>query len=331
VTTVAAKRRRKAAVRQARQSSRPPKKVKAKGIWSVGDRIGLGMAWVSGILLCVIAASITIFMAWKGVQYVTWDVITSSPEASLEQSKTGGFLDPIIGTLLLTVLGGLIATPVGVAVALWLTEYGRPSPLARFVEAGVEVIAGTPSIVLAIFGLLIYQQGVMAPFSFTADGGEVFGRSFFAAGAAMSLIALPFVVGGTREGLNSIPKHIREASYALGKDKASTIRRVLLPSARRGIATGSTLGIARIAGDTAVVVVLLGASLQIAPEGNIPGIDVLKGTGSTLTSYVYQNSPAGEGNAPEKAYAAAFVLLLIIILLNLIVNRIAKKGQKVWG
>ena len=80
-----------------------------------------------------------------------------------------------------------------------------------------------------------------------------------------------------------------------------------------------------------MVVVLLGASLQLAPEGTMFGIDVLKGTGSTLTSYVYQNSPAGEGNAPEKAYAAAFVLLMIVIGLNLTVNRITRKGKQQWG
>ncbi len=106
---------------------------------------------------------------------------------------------------------------------------------------------------------------------------------------------------------------------------------MLLPSARSGIATGSTLGMAQIAGDTAVVVVLLGASLQLSPEGTLPGLDVLKGTGSTLTSYVFQNSPAGEGNAPEKAYAAAFVLLMIVIGLNLIVNFITRKGKQQWG
>ena len=324
-----ATKRRKAAARRARPPK--PKRVRANDSWSIGDRIGLGMAWVCGIMLCVIAFGIIAYMAWKGVSFINWEIISTSPEASLEQSKTGGFLDPIIGTLLLTVLGAAIATPVGVGIAIWLTEYGRPSALARFVEAGIEVIVGAPSIVLAIFGLLVFQQGFMSPFSFTADGGEVFGRSFLAAGAVMSLIALPFVVGGTREGLNSIPKHIREASYALGKDKASTIRRVLLPSSRSGIATGSTLGMAQIAGDTAVVVVLLGASQQISPEGGIPGLDVLKGTGSTLTSYVFQSSPAGEGNAPDKAYAAAFVLLSVVILLNLFVNRITKKGQHVWG
>jgi phosphate transport system permease protein len=164
--------------------------------------------------------------------------------------------------------------------------------------------------------------------SFTAAGGAVFGRSFLTAGAMMSLIALPMVFAATREGLQSIPLHIREASYALGKTKAATIRRVLLPSVKANISTGAALGMGRIAGDTAIIVVLLGASLTLDPEGNVPGLDVLKGTGSTLTSYVYNNSPAGEGNAPQKAYAAAFVLLLIVLALNFAVDLIARSGAK---
>ena len=203
--------------------------------------------------------------------------------------------------------------------------------LARAVESGVEIVAGTPSIVLAIFGLLIFQQTFMGLFSFTAEGGSVFGRSFITAGVMMSLVAIPMVIGATREALMSIPRHVREASYALGKDKATTIRRVLLPSARSGIATGATLGMGRIAGDTAIVVILLGASMTIEPESDIPGLGLLRGTGSTLTSYVYNNSPAGEGNAPEKAYAAAFVLLLIVIFLNSIVSLIGRKNKVQWS
>ena len=86
----------------------------------------------------------------------------------------------------------------------------------------------------------------------------------------MSLIALPLVVGSTREALQAIPSHVREASYALGKDRASTIRRVLIPGARRGIATGATLGMGRIAGDTAIVVILLGATLTNQGVGSFP-------------------------------------------------------------
>ncbi|MBN8870135.1 MAG: phosphate ABC transporter permease PstA [Solirubrobacterales bacterium] len=297
--------------------------------WSISDRVGLAAAWACGIALCVAAASIVGFMAWKGVQYLQLEMLTSSPEASMDQSKSGGFLDPLVGTLLLTVIGIAIAIPVGVGIAVWLTEYGRPAGLARLVESGVEVVAGTPSIVLAIFGLLVFQQTFMGIFSFTAEGGSVFGRSFLTAGSMMALIALPLVIGSTREALNSIPRHVREASYALGKDKASTIRRVLLPSARSGIATGATLGMGRICGDTAIVVVLLGASMQTTPESGPLGL--LRGTGSTLTSYVYNNSPSGEGNAPEKAYAAAFVLLMIVLLLNFAVGLIGKRNKPQWN
>jgi phosphate transport system permease protein len=122
---------------------------------------------------------------------------------------------------------------------------------------------------------------------------------------------------------------VREASYALGKTKATTIRRVLLPSIRPSIASGLVLGMGRIIGDTAIVVVLLGATLRIEGVGGPPVLSTLRGTGSTLTSYIYQNSPAGEGNAPEKAYAAAFVLLMLVIALNAIVTRLSRGGESV--
>ena len=235
---------------------------------------------------------------------------------------------PSVNSGTLSIIGIAIATPVAVGTAIWLVEYGRPRGLARAVESAIEVLAGTPDIVFAIFGLLLFQNGLFAWMSFKAQGGAVFGRSFLTAGAMMSLIALPMVFGATREGLMAIPRHVREASYGLGKTKIATIRRVLLPAVKPNIGTGAALGMGRIAGDTAVVVILLGATLQLGPEGSIPGLNVLKGTGSTLTSYVYNNSPAGEGNAPQKAYAAAFVLLVIVLLLNFVVARIVARGSE---
>lgn len=302
--------------------------------WSFLDKVGVGCAWAAGLMLCAIAGAIVTYMLVRGLQYINVDalgqhpIVGSTTEAS--GSTEGGYLDPILGTLILTAMGTLIAFPIGVGTAVWLSEYGRPAGLARAVESGVEIVAGTPTIVLAIFGLLVFSQAVFAPLSFTAEGGAVFGRSFFIAAIMMSLIALPLIVGATREALQAIPNHVREASYALGKDKSSTIRRVLLPGARRGIATGVTLGMGRIAGDTAIVVILLGASLTLQPEGTTPIVSDLKGTGSTLTSFVYNNSPAGEGNSPEKAYAAAFVLLMIVILMNFAVDLISRRRSNQW-
>ena len=244
------------------------------------------------------------------------------------QSGSGGFLDPLIGTALLTVIGIAIAAPLAICCALWIVEYGQGGRakqlLTRVVESSIEIVAGTPDIVIAFFGLAIFQLHLLAFASFTASGGGVYGRSFLAAGAMMSLIALPPLFVAVRDGLQAVPAHMREAAFALGKTRIATIRRVLLPAVRANLATGVTLGVSRIIADTAIVIVLLGDALRIEPGGSVPGLSVLRGTGSTLTSYVYDNSPAGEGAAPQKAYAAAFVLMAFVLLLNLAVERISR-------
>jgi phosphate transport system permease protein len=283
--------------------------------WRTSDRLVYGLAWASGLLLCLVAGALVIYMLVRGVQYLRPSLLFTHPDAGLVQSQTGGFLDPIIGTLLLAVIGIVIATPLAVVTAVWL------------IESSVEIIAGTPDIVIAIFGLALFQLRILAPVSFTSSAGGVFGRSFLAAGAMISLVALPSVFIATRNGLLAIPASQREAGYALGKTRITVIRRVLLPRLRPDIATGATLGIGRIIGDTAIVVVLLGATLRIDTQGGVPGLNLLRGTGSTLTSYIYENSPAGDANAPQKAYAAAFILLLLILALNSAVGLLSRLGS----
>ncbi len=298
--------------------------------WPLIDRLCYGVCWAAGIALCVVTGAIVLFMLVKGISYLRPALFVQSPTGSLNQSQAGGFLDPIEGTLLLTALGVGIAAPLGVAIAAWLSEYHRPAWLARAVESGVEMIAGAPSVVLAIFGLLIFSQSFLSFLSQRSAGGVVYGRSFFAAGMIMALLAIPLIVASTREGLDQLPAQLREASYALGKTRATTIRRVLLPSVRADMASGIALGMGRIIGDTAIVVILLGATLQLQGAGGAPILSTLRGTGSTLTAYVYQNSPAGEGDAPQKAYAAAFVLLMLVLALNLVVTRLSR-GRYVSG
>lgn len=306
--------------------------VESMSTWRRGDRIALGLCWAAGIALCLIAAAIVLYMLFKGIQTLRPALLVDRPAEGASQRDAGGFLDPLVGTVLLTAMGTAIAAPLGVATALWLVEYGRPHALARTVESSIEVIAGTPSIVLAIFGLTIFSQPIFGFLSFTAEGNAVFGRSFFIASITMSFVALPLVFGSTREALMAVPGHVREASYALGKTRWATIRRVLLPSIRLGIAAGTALGMGRIAGDTAIVVILLGATLRLDEVGDVPILSTLTGTGSTLTSYVYNNSPAGEGNAYDKAYAAAFVLLIVVIGLNFVVDLIARgRGNARWS
>ncbi len=317
-----------------RPSSRPGRR-SSPWTWRWSDRLVLLSAWIAGLGLCLIAAAIVIYMGYRGIQYLRPGLLFTRPAVGTSQAQTGGILDPLIGTLLLTAIGIVLAVPLAVSSAIWIAEYGQGGrarqSLARVVESSIEIVAGTPDIVLALFGLAIFQLSLFAPLSFRAEGGGVYGRSFIAAGAMMSLIALPPLFAATRDGLQAVPTHMREAAFALGKTRIATIRRVLLPSVRSNIATGVTLGISRIIGDTAIVLLLLGETLHIESQGAVPVVSLLRGTGSTLTSYVYDNSPAGEGAAPQKAYAAAFVLLMFVLALNLLVGRIGRSHAQSTG
>lgn len=308
-----------------REGSRlTPEKLRAP--WKITDRIGLALCWAVGLAFCLLAAGIVVYFMYEGLHYLRPSLLWTRPEGGYRQDETGGLLDPLFGTVLLAALSTIIALPIGVGVAVWLSEWGRPAGLARAVESAIEMIAGVPDIVLALFGTVIFSSTALA-FLSRENGGVVYGRSFLIAAITLALIAVPLIVANTREGLQAIPSHVREASYALGKTKWTTVRKILLPSARPSIISGTVLGMGRVIGDTAVIVVLMGATLTVFPAGDVPGLSILKGTGSTLTTYVFHNSPSGDGNQPEKAYAAAFVLLLVVLILNGAVEFINRKWK----
>ena len=303
--------------------------VEGTATWALSDRIGLAICWALGLLFCAIAVAIVVYLLIQGIKFLRPEMLWTPAAAGFSEGETGGFSDALFGTMIVAVMGITLALPTGVAIAVWLVEYGRPAPLARVTEMTIEAIAGIPSIVLALFGTVIFSSTALGFLSRTSEG-VVFGRSFFAASAMLSLVALPLIVASVREGLNSIPRHVREASYAVGKTKAATTRRILLPTCRPQVATGAMLGLGRIIGDTAIIVVLLGATQNFAPvEGVGFPFNYLRGAGTTLTNFVYEASPTGNLNQPEKAYAAAFVLLLMVLALNAAVDVVHRRARKV--
>lgn len=311
------------------QGRAPTKPVEGSATWSVLDRIGLAFCWALGLLFCAIAVAIVVYLFLQGIRFLKLDQLTTPAATGFSETETGGFSDALIGTLIVATMGIALALPTGVAIAVWLVEYGRPAALARVTELTIEAIAGIPSIVLALFGTVIFSSTALGFLSRSSEG-VVFGRSFFAAAAMLSLVALPLVVASTRQGLESIPRHVREASYAVGKTKAATVRRILLPTARPQVATGMILGLGRIIGDTAIILVLLGATQNFAPVEGAPfPLDYLRGAGTTLTNFVYEASPTGNLNQPQKAYAAAFVLLLMVLGLNAAADLVHRRARKV--
>jgi phosphate transport system permease protein len=269
----------------------------------------------------VVFGGLVTWLGVKGIGQVSWSFLTTSPNPGDQVALGGGILDPLMGTILLAIIGTLIALPLGIAVPVFLAEYRKPAWLAKATELAVDVIFGVPSIVLAIFGAAIFTNPKLIFLSSgVASSPKAFGKSFLVAGGVLSLLALPPIIRSTQEALQQIPQTLREASWALGKTRATTIRRLLLPESRRGLATGLILGMGRIAGDTAIVLLLLGGTLGFENgsswwhPNNL--MSTFRGTGTTLTAYIYNASPAGELPSIAKSYGAAFVLVLVILLLN---------------
>jgi phosphate transport system permease protein len=295
--------------------------------WRLTDRLGLGFAWFLGLLFCAIAAAIVVYFLIEGIRYLRPNLLVTNPAPGVSESQTGGFLDPMLGTVIIGAMAMAVAVPVGVAIAVWLSEFGRPVGLARVAESAVEMLAGEPSVVLALFGTILFATPALGFLSQTSHG-IVLGQSFFAAALMLSLVGLPMVVASVREGLQAIPSHVREASYALGKTKIATTRRVLLPAVRPSVITGSMLGLGRVIGDTAIVLLLLGGTLTFSQASSTPVLGLLRGTGDTLTGYIYYNAPTGDGNQPSKAYAAAFVLMLMVLALNIGVDAVLSRSRR---
>ncbi|MBM3681410.1 MAG: ABC transporter permease subunit [Actinobacteria bacterium] len=297
----------------------------------LSDRIGVGIAYVAGTILIVAVAVIMLWLIVQGLGTISWDFLTGEPApGTLEQGVSGGILPAIVGTFLVVAFGMAVAFPLGLGVAIFLTEYRQPAWLAKGTDTAIDLIFGVPSIVFALFGLAIFSQGWLSFISNpVGDTGMATAQSFFCSSLMMALIGLPPVVRSSQAAILGVPDQQREAAYALGKGRLTTIRRIVVPGARPGIATGIVLGVGRIAGDTAIVWILLGgAVLQAPPDGwYLPWnlMDFLRSEGSTLTTYIFFSSPAGEGNSPGPAYGAAFVLMVVILIVNIALIRLSRR------
>lgn len=292
---------------------------------------GHAACWFSGVLTLAACLAIIVFLVIKGSGAISWQFLTEAPQPSLEEALSGGILIPIIGTILLITLGTLFAFPWALATAIYLSEYSGDNRWVGLLRGGIDVLAGVPTIVFAIFGLAIFTHPELSFFSTMVEGVEnakAFGRSFLASSITMAMMVLPFVTKSMEEAIRAVPHSYKEAAYSIGVSKWRTILKVVLPSATAGIITGVILGVGRIAGDTAIVWLCLGGSMSMtgpqpwwSPQN---WLDTMQNTGSTLTSYIYYSSPAGEGNSPNKAFGAGLVLIVIILALNSLVDYLGK-------
>ncbi len=229
----------------------------------------------------------------------------------------GGIYHAIIGTLLITAAAAVISVPIGLLTAIYLVEYGEGRSLAQWIRFLVDVMTGIPSIVAGLFAYALFVI-VVGPGVRMGIGGAV----------ALSVLMIPVVVRSCEEMLKLVPNELREASYALGVPKWRTVLKVVLPTALAGIVTGITLAVARVIGETAPLLVIAGMTDSV--NFNLFGDRM-----ATLPVFAYSavSSPGfPPGPSIDRAWGAALVLLIIVMLLNLVARLVSHyfspKGER---
>lgn len=263
------------------------------------ERVMAAITWLSAGFTFALLLFIIAFILIKGVPYIKPSLFSLT-----YNSENVSLLPALISTVIMAVIAILMAVPLGVFAAVYLVEYAkRGSKAVAIVRMTTETLSGIPSIVYGLFGLLFFV---------TFLG---FGFSVLSGALTLSIMILPLIMRSSEEALKAVPDMYREAAFGLGAGKLRTVFRIVLPAAMPGILAGIILSIGRIVGETAALIYTAGTVAQIP----------LSPMQSARTLSVHMYSLSSEGLHTNEGYATAVVLLIVVILINTLSSRIAKK------
>ncbi|MDW6061730.1 phosphate ABC transporter permease PstA [Streptomyces sp. FXJ1.4098] len=277
---------------------------KVEGSRQAKDKLATSLIWVCFLLAVVPLVSLIWETIDRGRKVLDGYFLGHSMEGVQTILPGGGVYHAIIGTLEQVGIATAIAAPIGLLTAVYLVEYGR-GRLAKAVTFFVDVMTGVPSIVAGLFILTFWI--IILDFDYSG----------FAGAMALAILMMPIVVRSTEEMLKLVPNELREASLALGVPKWRTILKVVLPTAIGGIITGVMLAVARIAGESAPIMLLVFGATGI---NNNP----FDGAQSSLPYYVYEQWQLGNDASYNRAWAAALVLIAFVMILNLLARGVAR-------
>ena len=252
----------------------------------------VALMWAFAALTIAVLLGIIGFILWNGLPRVTWEFLSQSPR---EMGMEGGIFPMIVATIYVTGLAVLIAAPVGMGTAIYLTEYTREGRLTAVIRFGADCLAGIPSIIFGLFGFVF--------FAITLG----MGLCVLSGALTLALMVLPTIIRTSEEAIRSVPRSYREVSFGLGSTRWQMVTRVVLRSALPGITTGIVLSVGRSISETAAVMLTAGSSLGL-PRG-------LFDPARTLSLHFYTLSR--EGISMPNAYATASILILAILAINL--------------
>jgi len=236
----------------------------------------------------------------KGVGSINWEFLSQAPRKGMTE---GGIFPAIIGTFLVTIVTAILAVPLGMFAAIYLNEYAKQTKLTRIIRLSIRNLSGVPSIVYGLFGVILFVNILK------------FGTSVLSAGLTLGLLTLPWTITASEEALKTIPNSYREGALALGATKWQAIRTNVLPYALPGMLTGTVLGLARAAGETAPIM-FTGAAfyLPMLPKSLADQFMALP-----YHLYVMATQHHAISQVRPLAYGTALVLIILILLMNLAV------------
>ncbi|MCL2676110.1 MAG: phosphate ABC transporter permease PstA [Firmicutes bacterium] len=252
--------------------------------------------WSAAILVLSILAAILIYLLVKGIPNLSWTFLTQNPR---DAGQSGGIASTVTGTIIITFAALIIAVPFGIGAAFYLAEYTSENKFTKVIRFSVESLAGIPSIVYGLFGFIVFVS--------------IFGLSVVSGGLTLAIMILPTIIRTSEEAIKTVPDTYREVSYSLGATKWQTVRKVVFPSALRGIVNGVILGVGRCVAETAAIILTAGDAVRMR----------------TMATHFYYLT--GEPFAMHNAYGTAALLIIFVLIINvganLLVNKFVAKGR----
>jgi phosphate transport system permease protein len=261
------------------------------------QRLGFGLVTAATLLVVAPIVLVLITILARGIAALDWEFLTAMPRDGM---KAGGIFPAIVGTLILILATGLVAIPIGIGGAIYLSEYARDTWASRAIRLAIVNLAGIPSVVYGLFGLGLFVLFLG------------FGTSIIAGGLTLAIMTLPVIISAAEEALRAVPVEFRTVSASLGGTRWQGIRYIVLPQALPGIITGVILGLLRAAGETAPILFTVAAFYL----PRLPGSPFDQTMALPYHLYVISTQVPGMPEAIQ--YGTALVLLLLVLSLSLV-------------
>ncbi|MFN8435769.1 MAG: phosphate ABC transporter permease PstA [Anaerolineales bacterium] len=270
------------------------------------QRIGYSLITLMAVITVLPIVGTVIFILFKGGSAISWEFLTGFPHDGM---RAGGILPAVIGTLYLTIGTAIFSVPLGIAAAIYLSEYAKDNQVTRLIRLAIINLAGIPSVVYGLFGLGLFVLFLQ------------FGTSILAASLTLSIMTLPVIISTAEEALRSVPQQFRTVSISLGATRWQTIQKIVLKEALPGILTGVILGLERAAGETAPIL-FTGAAFFLPRLPQSPFDATM-----ALPYHLFVISTQVPEMPIQIQYGTALVLLVFVLTMNVIATVIRSRAR----